>query len=116
MLLMEQIFETLTEHDLVLTAEEFSLDWCGKSRSWYAERRHSRRDFSITAAISCLDKVNLKQVGLSLSNRRMGGLLEAEIRALDEMREALKAYLAEQHRITEVALSDAPQVKMLRNQ
>ncbi len=114
MLLIEQIYETLTEHDLVLTAEEFSLDWCGKSRSWYGERRHSRRDFSVTAAISCLDKVNLRQVGLSLSNRRLGGLLEAEIRALDEVREALKAYLAEQHRITEVTLSKTPHTKMLR--
>jgi hypothetical protein len=43
----------------------------------------------------------------------MGGLLEAEIRGLDEVNEALKAFLAEQHRITEVALDAAPQSKLL---
>lgn len=115
MLLIEQVYETLAEHDLVLTAEEFSMDWCAKSRSWYAERRHSGRDFSVTAAINCLDKVNLKLAIFSMSQRRLGGLLEAEIRALGDVKEALKSYLAEQHRITEVVLSKTPQTKMLRN-
>ncbi|MCF2904642.1 hypothetical protein L0666_06565 [Octadecabacter sp. CECT 8868] len=112
--LVELVYETLAEHDLVLTAEDFSTDWCRKSKSWYAERKHNGRGFSVTAAIDCLDAVNMKCAILSLSQRRMGGLLEAEINALGDISEALKTYLAEQHRITEVALRKTPTSKMLR--
>lgn len=105
-MLIEKVFELLCEHDLVASAEDFSTEWCCKSRSWYAERKHSKRDFSVTAAISCLDTSNRKQLLLRMRQRRMGGLLEAEILALGQIQEALRAYLHDQHRITEVALSD----------
>ena len=113
MTLLVEVFERLIEHDLVQSAEEFSTDWCGKSKSWFGERKHSGRDFSVTAAIDCIRSVQLKLVTLRLSNRRMGGFLEPDIRALDEVNAALKAFLAEQHRITEVALDAAPKRKML---
>ena len=113
MTLVERVYERLVEHDLVLNGEEFSTDWCGKSKSWFGERKHSGRDFSITAAIDCLRRVQLKIVTLRLSNRRMGGLLEAELRGLEEVNGALKAFLAEQHRITEVALEETPRREML---
>ncbi len=113
MLLIEKIFELLVEHDLVSSAEDFSTDWCCKSRSWYAERKHSKRDFSVTAAISCLDTSNRKQLLLRMRQRRMGGLLEAEILALGQIQDALRAFLHDQHRITEVALSDVRTDKLL---
>lgn len=115
MLLIESVYRALAEHDLVLSAEDFSTDWCGKSRSWYAERKHSERDFSVTAAIDCLERINMRRTMLKLSNRRMGGLLETEIRVLDEISEALREWLAEQHRITEVRLREMPRGKMLGN-
>jgi hypothetical protein len=113
MTLVEQVYATLVEHDLVQNGEEFSTDWCNKSKSWFSERKHSGRDFSVTAAIDCLSKVQLKAVTLQLSNRRMGGLLEAEIRGLNKVNTALRTFLAEQHRITEVALDEAPRRKLL---
>lgn len=113
MTLLEKVYERLVEHDLAQNGEEFSTDWCGKSKSWFGERKHSGRDFSVTAAIDCMQSVQLKLVTLKLSNRRMGGLLEAEIRGLDEVDAALKAFLAERHRITAVALDEAPQRKLL---
>lgn len=113
MTLLEQVYERLVEHDLVQNGEEFSTNWCSKSKSWFGERKHSGRDFSVTAAIDCMQSVQLKIATLRLSNRRMGGLLEAEIRGLDDVNTALKVFLAEQHRITEVALDAAPERKML---
>ncbi len=113
MLLIEKILGLLVEQDLVATAEEFSTDWCCKSRSWYAERKHSRRDFSVTAAISCLDTANRKLMLLRMRQKRMGGLLQAEIAALGQIEDALRAFLHEQHRITEVALSKTGSGKML---
>ncbi len=110
MILIEKVFKHQCEHDLVLTAEDFSTDWCGKSKSWYAVQKHSGSEFSVTAAINCLDKVSMKLVLLKMSRRRMGGLLEAEIRALDEIRQRLKEYLNEQHRITEVKLTKTAQI------
>ncbi|WP_417247402.1 DUF6626 family protein [Celeribacter sp.] len=104
---------TLVEHDLVQNGEEFSTDWCNKSKSWFSERKHSGRDFSVTAAIDCLSRVQLRAVTLQLSNRRMGGLLEAEIRGLNEVNAALRTFLSEQHRITEVALDEKPHHKLL---
>lgn len=102
MLLVEQVFEELCEHDLVQTAEDFSTDWCCKSRSWFSERKHSQRDFSVSAAISCLDAINTKQAILRMRQRRMGGLLDAEVRALERIRQALRLYLQDQYRIGEV--------------
>ena len=113
MLLIEKILDLLVEHDLVETAEDFSIDWCCKSRSWYAERKHSRRDFSVTAAISCLDTANRKLLMLRLRQKRMGGLLNAEVVALGQIEDALREFLQEQHRITEVALSEPGKGKML---
>lgn len=113
MLLIERVLNVLVEHDLVETAEDFSMDWCCKSRSWYAERKHSKRDFSVTAAISCLDAANRKLLLLRMRQKRLGGLLNAEIMAVGEIEDALRAFLHEQHRITEVALSEAGTGKML---
>jgi len=52
-----------------------------------------------------LDQVNVKAALLKLSRRRMGGLLEAEIIALDQIQQSLRNYLSEQHRITQVKLT-----------
>ncbi|WP_171134953.1 DUF6626 family protein [Ruegeria sp. HKCCD7221] len=113
MLLIEQVYIKLSECDLVETAEDFSRDWCGKSRSWYAERRHNKRDFSVTAAINCIEAINLKRALLSMRGRRFSGLLEVEIRELGQLQEDIQTYLAEQHRITEVALSKTPRSQLL---
>ena len=113
MLLIEKILNLLVEHDMVASAEDFSTDWCCKSRSWYAERKHSKRDFSVTAAISCLDTANRKLLMLRMRQKRMGGLLNAEVVALGQIEDALRAFLHEQHRITEVALSETGSSKML---
>lgn len=103
MLLVEQVFEELREHDLVQTAEDFSTDWCRKSRSWFSECKHSQRDFSASAAISCLDAVNRNKAIFRMSQRRMGGLLDAEVGALERMGQAIKVYLRDQYRIGDVA-------------
>lgn len=113
MTLLEKVYGSLVEHDLVQNGEEFSTNWCGKSKSWFGERRHSGRDFSVTAAIDCMRSVQLKIATLRLSNRRLGGLLEPEIRGLSEVNEALRSFLADQHRITEVALDEEPRGNLL---
>lgn len=115
MLLMERIYETLAEYDNVLTAEDFSVEWCGMSRSWYAERRHKGRDLSVKASIRCLNKLAVRRAVYLMGRRKFGTLRDAEIDALGELQQAIRDYLAEQHGITESALSAGPQTRMLGN-
>lgn len=104
MLLIEKIYGRLLETDLVDSAEDFSIVWCGKSKSWFAERKHSGRDFSISTAINCLDHIRTKRFFAQRKNLSLDGLLDYEIRTLDQITAEIKEYLLEQHRISEVAV------------
>jgi hypothetical protein len=114
MILIEKVFKHLCEHDLVLTAEDFSTDWCGKSRSWYAVQKHNDSDFSIPAAITCLNRVKVKTALAHLRRKRLGSVGDDDIRLLGAIKESLETYLLEHHRIAAVAEAETPKRKMLR--
>jgi len=61
MLLMETIYKELNENKLLNNAEEFSTDWCNRSRSWFAVQKNKGSDFSIPAAISLLNYTKVRR-------------------------------------------------------
>ena len=103
MTLMETVYDQLYEHSLVETAEEFSKDWCWRSRSWFAVQKNKNGEFSIPVAINCLNAVKVKIALAHLKRRKLGSLVDSDIRVLSEVRSMLEDHLLEQHRIAAVA-------------
>ena len=102
MTLMETVYDQLYEHSLVETAEEFSKDWCWRSRSWFAVQKNKNGEFSIPVAINCLNAVKVKIALAHLKRRKLGSLVDSDIRILSEVRSMLEDHLLEQHRIAAV--------------
>lgn len=106
MLLMETIYKDLKEYDLVNNAEEFSTDWCNRSRSWFAVQKNKGSDFSVPVAISLLNHVKLRHALRTLKRRQLGSILDGEINLLTSINERLDEYLLNSHQIAAVALTD----------
>ena len=111
MLLMEDIYKRLHEHDLVETAEAFSTDWCWRSKSWFAVQKNKNSDFSIPTAISCLNAVKIRIALAHLQRKRLGSVMDGDIQLLGSVKASLEKYLLEQHRIAAVADDAAPKAK-----
>ena len=103
MTLIESIYTSLQEHALVETAEDFSTEWCWRSKSWYAVQKNSHADFSIPVAINCLNSVKIKLGFKHMMRKGLGSFVDDDIDVLNNVRAQLEAYLLEKHRITEVA-------------
>jgi hypothetical protein len=115
MLLMETIFKDLKEYDLVNNAEEFSTDWCSRSRSWFAVQKNKGRDFSVPVAISLLGYIKMRRTMLILKRRQLGSILDGEINLLTSVIDCLDEYLLNAHQIAAVAETKPLQQKMLGN-
>ena len=107
MSLMESIYEELRENSFVQTAEQFSTDWCWRSKSWFAVQKAKQSDFSVPTAINCLNKTKIKIAFAHMSRKKLGSIADSDIRILNGIREALETYLLEQHKIAAVAGDDA---------
>lgn len=106
MLLMETIYKDLKEYDLVNNAEEFSTDWCNRSRSWFAVQKNKGSDFSIPVAINLLHYVKVRRAMLILKRRQLGSILDGEINLLASINEHLDEYLLNVHQIAAVVEND----------
>jgi hypothetical protein len=104
---MENIYTRLNQNALVETAEEFSTDWCWRSKSWFAVQKNSHADFSIPVAINCLNRVKMKLVFKYFQQSKVGSFVDDDIAVLHNVRDQLEAYLLQQHRIAVV--TDAPE-------
>lgn len=103
MLLMELIFTELYEFDIVDSAEEFSIDWCGRSKSWYGVQKNKGSDLSVSAAITLLNHVKMRRSMRIIGRQKMGSIFEYEITILSGIIEHLGDYLLLSHNIVEVA-------------
>lgn len=103
MTLMETVYRNLNENALVETAEEFSTDWCWRSKSWFAVQKNSHADFTIPVAITCLNQVKMKLTFKYFQQGKLGSFVDEDIAILSDVRDQLEAYLLEQHRIAVVA-------------
>ncbi len=115
MSLMETVYDQLHEHSFVETAEEFSTDWCWRSKSWFAVQKNKGGELSVPVAINCLNKVKMKIAFAHLRRRKLGSLIDDDIRVLSEVKELLEEHLLQHHRIAAVAETPPPKTKMLGN-
>ncbi|WP_363322248.1 DUF6626 family protein [uncultured Aliiroseovarius sp.] len=100
---MEQIYIDLRKENLVDTAEDFSRKWCRRSRSWYAVQKNSGSDFSVQAAIACLQHTQIQIALAHLRKKTLGTAVDLEIEILRNVRSSLEAYLHCEHNILSVA-------------
>lgn len=68
MTLLEQTYTALRQAQLVENAEQFSTAYLGKSKNWYAVQRFAGRDFSVSCAIACLQRVRALRAAQPLLN------------------------------------------------
>ena len=106
MTIMETVYDELHQNAFVDTAEEFSTDWCWRSKSWFAVQKHKQGDFSIPVAINCLNAVKVRIALAHLKRKKLGSIIESDIRILSNVRGLLEEHLLEQHRIAAVVQDD----------
>lgn len=114
MTLIEKIYQSLTSKALVESAEEFSTDWCKRSKSWFAVQKRSKAEFTIPVAINCLNKVKTRLTFKLSQKNKVGSFVDDEIAVLHAVRDQLEAYLLEKHRICRVAGDLGPHTKATR--
>ncbi|MXU63809.1 DUF6626 family protein [Oceanomicrobium pacificus] len=106
MTLMEEVYDQLAKNAFVETAEEFSTDWCWRSRSWFSVQKNKKSDFSIPVAINCLNKVKVQIAMMHIRKQKLGGIAESDLGVLQDVRAKLERHLLEQHRVAAVAEPD----------
>lgn len=94
MTLLENTYRQLRSAGLVDSAEAFSSTYLNKSKNWYAYQKHTRRDFSVDAAIQCLRGIR--------SQKRVPAISTAQHRLLDEIEQQLLSHLNSQHFVADV--------------
>lgn len=94
MTLLEQTYTQLYYTALVDCAEQFSVDYLDKSKSWYAVQRHKGREFSVGAAIHCVRSLR--------SVQRTKALAEIQRAALSASEARLLAHLGQLHCVADV--------------
>ncbi|WP_294619210.1 hypothetical protein [uncultured Roseovarius sp.] len=101
-----RVYDVLSQNELVHTAEDFGVNWCGKCKSWYAERKHARRDFGVAAATACYRAIHHKLEQVRKSRLRIGAVLDDEVEALEAARDLVQRYLLEHHSISAVLVDE----------
>ena len=103
MTLMEEVYDQLAQNAFVETAEEFSTDWCWRSRSWFSVQKNKQSDFSIPVAINFLNKVKVRIAMMHVRKHKLGGIAESDLGVLQDVRAKLEKHLLEQHKVAAVA-------------
>ena len=106
MLMIEEIYTELHENAFVQTAEEFSTDWCWRSKSWFAVQKNKRSDFAIPVAINCLNSIKIRIALTHLRRKTLGSIAESDIAILSQLKGKLEEHLSEQHRVAAVVEDD----------
>ncbi len=94
MTLLENTYRQLSSAGLVNCAARFSSDYLGKNKNWFAYQKHSKRDFSIDAAVQCLRSIRDQQHTQELTQAQQQVLRTAELDLL--------AHLNTQHCVADV--------------
>lgn len=113
--LTENTFRTLRENGIVTSAENFSIDWCRRSQSYFAERKHTGNDFSIVTAMACLDKLRIASFFLRERKKRFQANVDEELNILLALETQLLQFLDEHHDVTHVTLRRSAQMEYLND-
>jgi len=85
MTLLENTYRQLSSAGLVNCAARFSGDYLGKNKNWFAYQKHSKRDFSIDAAVQCLRSIRAQQQTNELTQAQQNALAAAELELLTHL-------------------------------
>lgn len=91
MTLLETIYTELKQAGLVANAEDFSSNYLGRSKHWFAFQKHAQRDFSVGAAVQCLRSIQSQSTSVPLQRS-----------ALLRIKHQLRHHLSERYGIAEV--------------
>ena len=97
MTLIEQTYYILRAANLTTTRQAFSRHYVGRNPNWFSYQTHTRRDFSIPAAIRCLRAVRFLR-------EQEGALEQGQESALRSAEAMLLEHLNERHCIADVSL------------
>ena len=86
MTLLESTYRQLSNAGLVNCAARFSSDYLGKNKNWFAYQKHSKRDFSIDAAVQCLRSIRAQQLATKLTQAQQHALAATEIELLTHLK------------------------------
>ena len=86
MTLLENTYRQLSSAGLVNCAAGFCIDYLGKNSNWYAYQKHSKRDFSIDAAVQCLRSIRAQQLAPKLTKAQKNALAATEIELLTHLK------------------------------
>lgn len=92
MTLLENIYTQLRSLQLAQNAQMFSTDYLAKNKNWYSYQAHMGRDLTFSTAVSCAFYMR--------SLLQQGALSETQRESVATMLGDIKAYLAEQYRVT----------------
>ncbi len=92
MTLLESIYTQLLSLKLAQNAQTFSTEYLAKNKNWYSYQAHMGRDLTFSTAVSCAFYMR--------SLLQQDALSEAQRDSVATMLCDIKAYLAEQHRVT----------------
>ncbi|KPA22694.1 hypothetical protein shim_09810 [Shimia sp. SK013] len=94
MTLLESTYRQLHSAGIVHCAEAFSSTYLSKSKNWYAYQKHSKRDFSVDAAVQCLRSIR--------SQMRAAAISTAQQELLAQLEQQLLAHLNSHHCVADV--------------
>lgn len=106
--LMEKIYFQLHSEGLVGSAEEFSTQWCSRSRHWFAVQKRSANGFSVVTAIHCLRKVHTELAKSKVRRDKFGSFLNSEVEVLSDTKGDLEKYLYDEHEVVQVVFKSKP--------
>lgn len=95
MTLLEQTYRQLAAVGLTTTAEEFSKEWVGRHKAWFAYQTHTRRDFSAASAIHCY-----REIYTTLEYSK--SLNQIQRAALSSIAKRISAYLINRYHILSI--------------
>ena len=92
-------YKLLADNDLVQTAEQFSKNWVGKNKGWFAYTHCKGRDFSTDAALNTLRETRKHKQMLAPKVQQLGVMATDTLEVLDTIEQLIEQHLERKHKI-----------------
>ena len=96
---LEQTYTLLADNDLVQTAEQFSKNWVGKNKGWFAYTHCKGRDYSTDAALNTLRETRKQKQMLVPKVKQLGVMVTDTLEVLDTVEKLIEQHLERKHKI-----------------
>ena len=103
---LEQTYTLLADNDLVQTAEQFSKNWVGKNKGWFAYTHCKGRDFSTDAALNTLRETRKHKQMLAPRVQQLGVMVTDTLEVLDTVEQLIEQHLERKHHLKQLFFID----------